>query len=409
MDLSPLSAWLRTGWFSLRCSCRSNSSSLMPPSVKAKSADTDECLRLPAEMNVVKPSEEKEGDKTPTAEMNRLVHYDVLEASECDPVKDVSAHADEIQRRLAPADFHWSKTPELHKIRRKKILKAHPEILKVQGPDPLAAVFCTVTVFIQLVMCYAVRGWSWPNLLIVTYVVSGAMNHSLVLAMHELSHDLFFKSKLLNKVFSVFCNLPTGVASAATFRRYHLEHHSSQGVDKIDVDIPTHAEAKLFRSVLGRFVWALFQPVFYGLRPMVVRPLPMVKYEAINWLVQLAFDIAVLKCLGLKSFFYLLWGSFFGLGLHPISGHFIAEHLEAVYGQETFSYYGPLNLLAYNVGYHNEHHDFPTVAGRNLPKVKALAPEWYDMPSYDSWSRVLYDFVTKGNTNLYCRVKRTKA
>ncbi|KAF4733953.1 Sphingolipid delta(4)-desaturase DES1, partial [Perkinsus olseni] len=126
----------------------------------------------------------------------------------------------------------------------------------------------------------------------------------------------------------------------------------------------------------------------------------MVKYEAINWLVQLAFDIAVLKSLGLKCFFYLLWGSFFGLGLHPISGHFIAEHLEAVYGQETFSYYGPLNLLAYNVGYHNEHHDFPTVVGRDLPKVKALAPEWYDMPSYDSCCRVLYDFVSKGNTNL---------
>ncbi|KAF4734986.1 Sphingolipid delta(4)-desaturase DES1 [Perkinsus olseni] len=96
----------------------------MAPSVKAKSADTDECLMLPAEMNEVKPAEEKEGDKTPTAEMNRLVHYDVLEASECKPVKDVSAHADEIQRRFAPGDFHWSKTPELHKIRRKKILKA---------------------------------------------------------------------------------------------------------------------------------------------------------------------------------------------------------------------------------------------------------------------------------------------
>ncbi|EER03091.1 membrane fatty acid desaturase, putative [Perkinsus marinus ATCC 50983] len=377
----------------------------MTHSVKEESMTADGLVSTPSEVNGITD----DGDRTPTKAMNRLVHYDVLEESECKPVRGVSAHADDIQRKCAPSDFHWSQSPELHKIRRKKILKAHPEILKVQGPDPLAAVFCTATVLVQLFTCYIVRDWSWPSLLIVTYIVSGTMNHSLVLAMHELSHDLFFKSKMLNKVFSIFCNLPTGVASAATFRRYHLEHHSSQGVDKIDVDIPTHAEAKFFRSVPGRFTWALFQPVFYGLRPMVIRPLPMVNYEAINWLVQLTFDIVVLKFLGLKSFFYLLWGSFFGLGLHPMSGHFIAEHLEAVYGQETFSYYGPLNLLAYNVGYHNEHHDFPTVAGRNLPKVKALAPEWYDMPSYDSWTRVLYDFVTKGNTNLYCRVKRTKA
>lgn len=56
---------------------------------------------------------------------------------------------------------------------------------------------------------------------------------------------------------------------------------------------------------------------------------------------------------GIKPLVYLLASSFFAGSLHPCAGHFIAEHyLWDGLEQETFSYYGQLNILAYNVRLH---------------------------------------------------------
>ena len=146
-----------------------------------------------------------------------------------------------------------------------------------------------------------------------------------------------------------------------------------------------------------------------------------------------AFDAAVIYTCGFKSIVYLLAGTVFGGGLHPMAGHLISEHYMFVkvrppavlfslpfaqqapdasavaalemtvllmgrdaccaamlvarrtvcssvqgidmrrccplQGQETYSYYGPMNKLTYNVGYHNEHHDFPQIPQTKLHEV----------------------------------------
>ena len=65
------------------------------------------------------------------------------------------------------------------------------------------------------------------------------------------------------------------------------------------------------------------------------------------------------------------------------------------------------NVLAYNVGYHNEHHDFPSIPWTRLAALRALAPEYYDnIPSHPSWPMVIVNFIRDPEVGIFARVKR---
>jgi len=65
-------------------------------------------------------------------------------------------------------------------------------------------------------------------------------------------------------------------------------------------------------------------------------------------------------------------------------------------------------MLTYNVGYHNEHHDFPNIAGYRLPDLKKIAPDYYDnRPCHYSWIKVLIDFIRKPELGPKSRIRRT--
>ena len=265
---------------------------------------------------------------------------------------------------------------------------------------------------------------SWPFFL-TAYVIGATANQNLFLAIHEISHNLAFKSPLANRLFAIVANLPIGIPYSASFRPYHLTHHKSLGVEGLDTDLPTALEAWFLDSVAGKAFFATFQILFYALRPMMVYKLPLTGIHALNIAAQLGFDCLIVKYLGGKALGYFILSSFLAGSLHPCAGHFIAEHYvfdqknRSLYAStapssklapppaETYSYYGILNLFTYNVGLHNEHHDFPAIPWTRLWKLNQIANEFYcDLPCHRSWVGVIYQFVLDKEVGLWCRVKR---
>ncbi|OQO05227.1 hypothetical protein B0A48_08994 [Cryoendolithus antarcticus] len=323
-------------------------------------------------------------------------------------------------------DFFWAYTEEPHRTRRQAIIKAHPEVLKLCGPEPLTIPVVLAVVALQVVCSWFVKDaafFSW-RFLTTAYIIGATANQNLFLAIHEISHNLAFKSPLANRLFAVVANLPIGIPYSASFRPYHLTHHKSLGVDGLDTDLPTALEAWFLDSVGGKAFFCTFQILFYALRPMMVYKIPLTNMHAFNIAAQISFDVAILKVFGGTALGYFIMSSFLAGSLHPCAGHFIAEHYvfsqharlaegrkseaaKLVPPPETFSYYGILNIFTYNVGLHNEHHDFPAIPWTRLWKLNEIANEFYcDLPCHHSWVGVTWQFIRDKEVGLWCRVKR---
>jgi sphingolipid delta-4 desaturase len=303
--------------------------------------------------------------------------------------------------------FNFRDGPEPHAERRRALLAAHPEIRKLFGPCPRTKYVCTALVAVQCLSAYLLRDAPWWCIALAAYAFGGVINHSLLLAIHELSHNLAFRRPLHNRLFALFVNLPIGLPVAATFKHYHLLHHSHQGEDGVDTDLPTALEGRLLCTRARKLVWMALQALFYAVRPLWVAPKKPDRWELLNFGVQLAFDALIVHYWGWAALLYLPLGTILASGLHPMAGHYLSEHYVFQPGQETYSYYGPLNLLAFNVGYHNEHHDFPYIPGSRLPRLRELAPEFYDpLLSHRSWTRVVWQYINDPTLGGFSRIKR---
>jgi sphingolipid delta-4 desaturase len=306
-------------------------------------------------------------------------------------------------------DFVYSDNSEPHRIRTREILKQYPQIRQLIGKNPLTFFAIVGLVSLQIFMAWLVADLSWWWVFGAAYLIGAFADHSLFVMIHECAHKLLFKKPEANRLAGILANVPQLFPSSVSFERYHIKHHSFQGVHELDADLPNKWEAKLINNYfIGKVVWLLFYPIFQIFRISRLKEIkPFDGWVALNWGVQIAFTVLIYVWLGPKALIYLLASFFFSVGLHPLGARWIQEHYLTHGEQETYSYYGPLNTVAFNVGYHNEHHDFPSIPWNKLPKIRSGAPTFYNNLFYHkSWTLLFFRFLFDKEISLYSRVVR---
>ncbi|MFN5424608.1 MAG: fatty acid desaturase [Bacteroidota bacterium] len=306
-------------------------------------------------------------------------------------------------------DFVHVETPEPHRGRTREMLKQHPELRGLIGKNPYSFLAIVGVVSLQVLVAFLLSGQSWWWVLGAAYFIGAFADHALFVLIHECAHKLIFKNRAANKIAGMIANIPLIFPSSVSFETYHLKHHSFQGVHELDGDLPNYWEAKLINHYfIGKVIWLLFYPLFQVFRLSRLREIaPFDRWVALNWLIQIVSMTAIAWFLGAQSFVYLVASFFFSVGLHPLGARWIQEHYLTQGEQETYSYYGVLNHVAFNVGFHNEHHDFPSVPWNRLPDIKKTAPGFYDhLSSHTSWTKLFLRFLFDQEISLFSRVVR---
>lgn len=303
--------------------------------------------------------------------------------------------------------FHVMKHDEPHNLRRIAILAKHPEIKQLFVKEPMTFVWVIYIHLFQLFSCYVIScyDFSWPVIVVAAFFIGAIPNHALYVLIHDITHFTVLNSLRANQMLAIFANLPQIIPSAVSFGRYHRDHHSNFGDILNDPDIPTVGEVKFFNTWYKRLFYVMFMPIFYALRPYFKKPKSPSGMELFNIFCSFLYGSAIAYFFSAKALAYLTLGTLFGLSINPIGGHLIGEHYEFFKGQDSYSYYGWMNIINFNVGLHVEHHDFPNIPWSKLPQVRKIAPEFYDnLPQLHSYFDALFKYVFDSTMGPWSRI-----
>jgi sphingolipid delta-4 desaturase len=260
----------------------------------------------------------------------------------------------------------------------------------------------TAAIFVGQLVIAAILGSLglsyWWLSLVMAICVGAFANHANFVIIHDAIHNCVFDSPLANKWTAILADLPNAFPTAMGFRCYHIKHHSHLSAYDYDADIPSRWEVEwVGNSAWRKAVWLFFFPAIQLARLSRLKGTVPIwgTWTYVNIGVIALFDLFVLWAFGWNALLYLFFSFWFSVGgLHPLSARWLQEHFAFGPNQGTFDYYGSLNKLALNIGYHNEHHDFHEIPWNRLPELKTMAPEFYDeLRCHRSWFALLVTFI----------------
>lgn len=312
-----------------------------------------------------------------------------------------------------------------HQERKKAIMQKHPEVKALFGKNPWSALIMACGVLGQTFLAIFLAHSSWFLILPVSYTL-GAYLAWVTLAMaHESSHGLVFSSKFLNKLHTQIAFVPSFFGPFGAFWGIEHMYHHQVIVDKMNRYGPQDGPlfAKLLTALFFTHAINLFflltslvagakalvhhglyligrekNPYPPGFKEPPFRNFPQVvnsPYFFLNFALAVGYHSWLYLNYGIRPVIFLMLSTSWANGLHPLGMRQVQEHYLQRKGQPTNSVYSPLSPLLLNMGYHVEHHDFPTIPWNRLPRVTALAPEFYlPLFSYSSYTQVFVDFLT---------------
>lgn len=274
-----------------------------------------------------------------------------------------------------------------HFVRKQDLLAEHPEIKKLAGHDPRTALYVLAVLACSGSMTGAVQYYdSWTLAILLGFTIGPFIDAAILVAIHELSHNLCTGSIVKDRLLGILVNLPMLFPISEIFRQHHASHHLNLGHGVLDVDTPLPWEiAFVGSSTVRKIFWITFNMVFLPVRSLYKVPVRWNQWVVLNWVTSLG-ALVLVALWSPKVLVCLLISLFFSQGAHPANARQLQEHLwdgstakavDKTSGQatSTYSYYGWTNALFLNVGYHREHHDYARVPWSRLPELRRIGGE----------------------------------